>query len=338
MPQPTTPKVSIIIPVYNAGEFLHPCLQSLMAQTLKEIEIIAVLDCPTDGSDQVVKSYAARDPRIRVIENERNLHVGLSRNRGIEAARGEYVGFCDHDDYAEPDMCECLYDTARQHNADIAICNINCRQPDGTLRKVIRYPDVAPAALREHLLEAALRFYAPQDPGYGKFIWNMCFRRAFLDRHALRFGDNTVITSDDCLLLSKAYFFTAGVVHCGTERGLYNHVGHTGSAQTAYSWLNMPLVVNYLADQHAFMQAHQATSRHWHLAAEGAVRQLYTAFRREARFRGFRYALQQACLAGRNEVVHHFAVLCPKEALRALPPTKLAFACLLQLAGLGRNT
>ena len=298
MPQPTTPKVSIIIPVYNAGEFLHPCLQSLMAQTLKEIEIIAVLDCPTDGSDQVVKSYAARDPRIRVIENERNLRVGLSRNRGIEAARGEYVGFCDHDDYVEPDMCECLYRAAQRHEADMVICNINCRNADGTLRKIIRYPDLEPDALREHVLEVALRFYAPEDPGYGKYIWNICFSRSFLGKHHLRFGDNTVITSDDALFLSKACFLARKMVHCGVERGLCNHVGHTGSTEGTYNFLNIPLIVHYLIDLHAFLLAHNATSRQWLYTAEGTVRHLYTGFRREEKFKGFRYALNRPAWQG----------------------------------------
>lgn len=103
------PKVSIVLPVYNAGEFLRPCLDTLVNQTLQDIEIICVLDCPTDGSDKVVEEYAAKDNRIVIIRNERNLHIGESRNVGIHAARGEYIGFSDHDDTHELDMYEKLY-------------------------------------------------------------------------------------------------------------------------------------------------------------------------------------------------------------------------------------
>lgn len=96
------PKVSIIVPVYNAGCYFDKCLDSLINQTLKEIEIILVLDCPTDGSDKVAESYSSSDNRIKLIYNEENLHTGLSRNRGMAIARGKYIGFHDHDDYSAP--------------------------------------------------------------------------------------------------------------------------------------------------------------------------------------------------------------------------------------------
>ena len=96
-----TPKVSIIVPIYNAGKFLEKCLDTLVNQTLKDIEIILVLDCPTDGSDRIAREYAEKDPRIRLIVNEQNLNIGLSRNEGLKIARGEYIGFSDHDDYTK---------------------------------------------------------------------------------------------------------------------------------------------------------------------------------------------------------------------------------------------
>ena len=79
-----TPKVSIIVPIYNAGKFLEKCLDTLVNQTLKDIEIILVLDCPTDGSDRIAREYAEKDPRIRLIVNEQNLNIGLSRNEGLK--------------------------------------------------------------------------------------------------------------------------------------------------------------------------------------------------------------------------------------------------------------
>ena len=103
-----TPKVSIIVPIYNAGKFLEKCLDTLVNQTLKDIEIILVLDCPTDGSDRIAREYAEKDPRIRLIINEQNLNIGLSRNEGLKIARGEYIGFSDHDDWRELDMYEII--------------------------------------------------------------------------------------------------------------------------------------------------------------------------------------------------------------------------------------
>ena len=99
-------KVSVIVPIYNAGENLVRCLDTIVNQTLKDIEIILVLDCPTDGSDVIAKNFAQQDSRIIILENTTNLHIGESRNRGIEIAKGEYLHFSDHDDYRELDMLE----------------------------------------------------------------------------------------------------------------------------------------------------------------------------------------------------------------------------------------
>ena len=80
-----TPKVSIIVPIYNAGKFLEKCLDTLVNQTLKDIEIILVLDCPTDGSDRIAREYAEKDPRIRLIINEQNLNIGLAAMKDLKS-------------------------------------------------------------------------------------------------------------------------------------------------------------------------------------------------------------------------------------------------------------
>ena len=115
------PLVSIILPIYNAGEHLRPCLDTLVNQTLYDIEIICVLDCPTDGSDKVVEDYAAKDSRIVVMRNEQNLHIGESRNMGMRVARGEYIGFSDHDDIHELDMYEKLYQQTLNGSKDVVL-------------------------------------------------------------------------------------------------------------------------------------------------------------------------------------------------------------------------
>lgn len=113
-----TPKISVIIPVYNAGIYLPERIESILNQTLKDIEIIIVLDCPTDGSDKVAESYSRKDERIKLIYNPANLHIGLSRNQGLKAATGEYISLVDHDDYCTPDMYEKMYSKAQQNQAD----------------------------------------------------------------------------------------------------------------------------------------------------------------------------------------------------------------------------
>lgn len=98
-------KVSIIVPVYNAGEKLRKLLDSLLVQSLKDIEVICVLDCPTDGSDKVCNEYAKLDKRICVLVNNSNKGISYSRNVGIKEAirkNSTYITFADHDDWVEP--------------------------------------------------------------------------------------------------------------------------------------------------------------------------------------------------------------------------------------------
>lgn len=120
------PKVAVIIPVYNAGSFFKTTLQSVRNQTLKDIEIICVLDNPTDGSGAVAESFAKEDERFIVITNTANIGVSQSRNVGIKRAvadKAEFIGFMDHDDYVEPEMFEKLYLYALSHKLEVVRCN-----------------------------------------------------------------------------------------------------------------------------------------------------------------------------------------------------------------------
>ncbi|MBR6411952.1 MAG: glycosyltransferase [Alphaproteobacteria bacterium] len=112
--------ISIIIPVYNVEKYLPKCLDSLIHQTLQEIEIICINDGSRDRSLEILKEYAAKDNRIKII-NQKNSGVGLARNVGIEKATGEYIGFIDSDDYVSDDYYEKLYKAALKNNSDIAM-------------------------------------------------------------------------------------------------------------------------------------------------------------------------------------------------------------------------
>ncbi|MBO5944986.1 MAG: glycosyltransferase family 2 protein [Clostridia bacterium] len=113
-------KVSVIIPVYNTGEFLRPALDSVIDQTLREIEIICVDDGSTDRSLDILKEYQKADERIRIV-TETNAGPALARNNGIRRARGEYIAFLDADDFFELDMLEKLYLEAKANDLDIVV-------------------------------------------------------------------------------------------------------------------------------------------------------------------------------------------------------------------------
>lgn len=116
-------KVSVIVAVYNVEKYLNKCVDSLLAQTLSDIEILLVDDGSTDGSGRICDDYAGKDNRVRVIHKE-NGGLSDARNRGIEEALAEYIGFIDGDDYVDEDMFEVLYQNLLKEEADVSVCGL----------------------------------------------------------------------------------------------------------------------------------------------------------------------------------------------------------------------
>ena len=118
------PKVSVIIPFNNVENYIEECLNSVLSQTLDDIEIILINDASTDRTLEIVEGYLQKDSRIKLININERKGQGFARNRGIEIATGEYIGFVDSDDFIEPDMFECLYNSAKTNNTDISMCQV----------------------------------------------------------------------------------------------------------------------------------------------------------------------------------------------------------------------
>ena len=117
-------KVSIIVPVFNTGEYLYECLDSIINQSLSDIEIICVNDGSTDNSLEILEEYAKKDSRVRIFTIE-NSGMSIARNFGIQHANGEYIGFVDSDDYVDEFMFEKLYISCVQNDLDISICKVS---------------------------------------------------------------------------------------------------------------------------------------------------------------------------------------------------------------------
>lgn len=124
-------KVSIIVPVYNAEQFLDKCIGSIMNQTLADWQLLLVDDCSTDNSGLICDKYALFDKRIKSIHNEKNKGVSATRNLGISLAEGEYIGFVDSDDTIKPNMFEVLYSEAINNNVDIVMCDVTTVYDNG---------------------------------------------------------------------------------------------------------------------------------------------------------------------------------------------------------------
>ena len=121
------PKVSIIIPVYKAEQYIDRCVRALFGQNLRDLEYIFVDDCSPDRSidvmEQVLREYPDRQQQVKIIRHRRNMGVGQSRQDGIDEATGEYIIHCDPDDWVEPEMYYLMYDAACRTNADIVVCD-----------------------------------------------------------------------------------------------------------------------------------------------------------------------------------------------------------------------
>lgn len=117
------PLISVIVPVYNAEKYLPKCLDSILAQTYKKLEIILVDDGSTDNSGKICDEYALKDSRIKIIHKQ-NGGVSSARNVALSVAKGEYIGFVDSDDYIDKDMYEYLLELISYSNADIARCYV----------------------------------------------------------------------------------------------------------------------------------------------------------------------------------------------------------------------
>ena len=112
------PKVSVIVPVCNVERYVAECLETLIHQTLKDIEIICLNDGSTDNSGKILEDYSERDKRVKVVHKE-NTGYGNSMNIGLQMACGDYIAIVESDDFVEPDMLEILYNTAVEQEADI---------------------------------------------------------------------------------------------------------------------------------------------------------------------------------------------------------------------------
>ncbi len=126
------PKVSVIVPVYNVEKYLKKCLDSLINQTIQDIEIIVVNDGSKDNSEEIIKEYEKNNPEKIVYLKKENGGLSDARNYGIPYAKGEYIAFLDSDDYVELDMYEKMYELAKKENSDMVECDFYWEYPNKT--------------------------------------------------------------------------------------------------------------------------------------------------------------------------------------------------------------
>jgi glycosyltransferase involved in cell wall biosynthesis len=209
-------RISVIVPVYNTGYYLQGCLDSIIRQTMKDLEILLVDDGSKDSTTlDILDEYQKKDSRIRVIR-KKNGGQSSARNTGLSEACGIYVAFVDHDDLLNPYMYETLHDAAVTTCSDVAECRFKPVRHD-ILDKMdlIRRPS---ATARIVNIRKDFNFLVNHI-----HIWNRIYRRDFLDRNALKFDDE-LLWEEDVVFSFKT--LTTAESLCYLDVPLYFHVEH----------------------------------------------------------------------------------------------------------------
>lgn len=173
------PKISVIIPVYNAGKYIRQCLESILNQTMKEIEVLCVDDGSTDKSKNIIKNFSKKDHRITYLTMTKNSGSGLARNKGIENAKGEYISFVDSDDHIINNTAyEEIYKFAHQNNANMVTTNLRAFINDGEYFQNKKCPEVNK--------ELPI---LPQDYGVPWYHQKNLYNRNFLIENNIKYPD-----------------------------------------------------------------------------------------------------------------------------------------------------
>lgn len=206
--------ISIIVPVYNVEVYLSKCLDSLIHQTYSDIEIICVNDGSTDRSLEILKEYADKDERIKIISRE-NKGISVSRNEALDIANGEYILFVDSDDWIEEDTCDKTLNAISEYDADIVMWSYIREYKDESL------PNYLYVSLKEWKDDIALltrRFIGPVDDelafpqkldSYGT-IWGKLYKRSIIEQgKSIRFVDTKKIATCEDVIFNIEYSLRA---------------------------------------------------------------------------------------------------------------------------------
>ena len=231
-------EISVIMLTYNREGLVARAIESILNQTFKDFEFIIVDNGSTDRSGAIADEYALKDSRIKIIHREQG-NIGSGRNAGLDAATGKYVAFIDDDDYAETDFLEFLYNLAKNHNADIAVCGSTKEENGQQLPNGIYQYD------EKYIMDA--------EQATVNFLWRKLYNAAMPTKLVRReMFDNIRFLNEgkyDDITTTYRYFANAEIVvaHGLPKYCFYRHPGNNSSAATKHHLLNPVQLDEYLA-------------------------------------------------------------------------------------------
>lgn len=178
--------ISIIVPIYNAKDTLERCLKSLISQSYKNIEIICIDDASTDASSLLLEAFATKDKRIKIIKNKENKGIAYSRNIGLKAAIGEYIMWCDSDDWYEKNMVQDMVQSLIDNDVDLVVCN----------QKIVNSKHLETRDVFENVKHIYDFSFIGYFPLFSEIIfnsswvlWNKIFKKSVIDKYKIKFSD-----------------------------------------------------------------------------------------------------------------------------------------------------
>ena len=228
------PKLSVIVPVYNTEKYLRECIDSILAQTFTDFELILVNDGSTDGSGVICDEYAGKDPRIRVIHQE-NGGITVSRKSGVRIAQGEYVTFVDSDDWIDWEMYATMLDCRQEAAPDVVICGMLMETSQGTRprKEIIKAGLYDKNRMQKDVYPIMLFDFAHGTPAINPSLCNKLFKKPLLSNiieqvnDTITYGEDALCTYSSLLDAERIYI---------TNRNLYHYRHHSESACNTYSY------------------------------------------------------------------------------------------------------
>lgn len=219
--------VSVIVPVYNTEKYLEQCLNSILDQTLREIEVICVDDGSQDGSVAMIQKMAAEDERLHLL-TQKNAGGGAARNLGLSRAKGKYLMFLDSDDFFHPQLLEKMVQRCEETGAQICTCKARCYHED------LGFDTAEPAAMREEFLPEGEVFCWKDMPEgifntFHNWPWNKMFLHSFVREKKLKFQE---IRRTNDLYFACTALMEAEKITVLKEELIWYRVGISGSCQT----------------------------------------------------------------------------------------------------------
>jgi glycosyltransferase involved in cell wall biosynthesis len=216
------PKISVIVPMYNAENYLKLCVTSILEQTFKDFELILIDDCSTDKTLEVAESFT--DSRIKILRNEKNLGMpGAVRNIGIDAAKGEYIYFCDADDAILPKCLETLYNAAEENNADLVNMTQWYRSKIADFQTMKNIPVTQMKTVAAAPVSSDLKTRITQEFLANKMHvtpWISFYRRKFLIDNKIKFPVDMSV-AEDVVFIFLTVYSTSKIVKIDTPFYIY---------------------------------------------------------------------------------------------------------------------